>query len=172
MILYLEDVLGLSAEDLLAKADKRGNAAARGPIVQFESTGTPLQDLETGQKLHVVGTGNGQTVAGHTPRDLVKLLVRLGLQPTARLKQIHLIAHGAGLAGADSFASRFSAALVAGGLQVDEIKAPLGDVRCDANGKIWLKLADATSWQPSSSALNYYCGPSIQSKHQPPAELS
>lgn len=168
MILYLEDVSGLKPEDLLARADKHGNASVRGPLVRLESGGTPLDALETGQKLHVVGTGNSQSLAGRTPQELVNLLMQLGLRSTIRLRQVHMIASHTGTGGGDGFAAHFSAALEKAKLWIDEIKAPLGDVRCDSSGKIWIKPAGAADWQPSSPVLNYYCGPRVQDKHKRP----
>lgn len=166
MILYLEDVPGLNPEDLLARADKHGNASARGPLVRLELSGNALDALETGQKLHVVGTGNSQSLAGRTPKELVNLFLQLGLRLTIRLRQVHLIANHTGSGGGDSFAAHLYAVLGKAKLRIDEIKAPLGDVRCDSNGKIWIKPAGSVNWQPSSPALNYYCGPHVQDKHK------
>lgn len=166
VILYLETVNGLRPEDLLARPSKNGDYSVRGPLVTTDSV-EPLRALVGGDKLHIVGRGNEQAIADRSPDQLVSLISRLGLSKEIRLKQIHLIADRTGSGKEASYASRFAAALTAANLQVDEIKAPLGDVRCDEKGKIWVRLPDTEDWQPSSSSLNYYAGPAIQEKHRP-----
>lgn len=166
MILYLEHALGLEPHNLLAKPDKCGPGSARAPLVRPEPSGTPLAALQAGEKLHIAASGDQHGLSGRTPEQFVQLLLQLGLTPTVRLMQIHLVANQSGSGGSASFAFRLSVALWEAKLEVDEIKAPLGDVRCDAYGKLWVKLPDSSDWQPSSPALNYYCGPRVQDKHK------
>jgi hypothetical protein len=163
MLLVLEHVDGLRPDDLLARPDKQGGAAVRGPLVNAD--GTPLSSLHGGDKLHIVGAGTEEVLSGHTPERLVDLLTRLGLSRSGRLKQIHLIADRTGAGEQRSYAAKLAAALDTAGFQVDELKAPFGNVRCDGRGKIAVQLPGAEDWQPSSSALNYYTGPHVQEKH-------
>ncbi|MGC2659872.1 MAG: C80 family cysteine peptidase, partial [Bryobacteraceae bacterium] len=165
-------VAGLEPQDLLARPDKQGGDSARGPVVRLDGSDTPLDQLKGGQKLHIVGGGNGETIAGRAPEELARLLTQLGLKSTVRLKQIHLIANRTGFGAGTSYASQFLAAIETEDIRVDEVKAPLGDVRCDAKGKIWVKMTDAVEWQPSSSALNYYAGPRIENKHRRPLDAT
>ncbi len=147
----------------MARPSKSGGAPARGPVT---STGedSPLKALSHGDKLHLVGTGTGERVGGYSAEELVSHLAALGLSRSVRLKQIHLIAGNAGTGASRSFAARLDAALRAAGFQVAEIKAPVGPVRCDSAGKIWIETPQG--WVPSSPELNYYAGPAIQDKHR------
>jgi len=158
----LETVEGVRVEDLLARPAKSGSGTARGPSVG--AAGAPLASLQDGDKLHIVGRGGAMQVSGADAAGLVERLAALGLSPAVRLKQIHLIADHAGEGGSSSFAARFDAALRARGLHVAEIKAPVGRVRCDEAGKIWVFRDGA--WLASNSDLNYYTGPAVQEKHR------
>lgn len=168
MILMLEPVEGIRCEDLLARPAKSGSGSARGPCVTLPADnaqgGLPLAGLLDGDKLNVVGRGSADRISGDDPEELVERLSGLGLSREIQLKQIHLFADHSGDGGERSFAARFDAALRARGLKVNEIKAPIGRVRCDTAGNIWI-LAGET-WVPSSTALNYYAGPAVQDKHR------
>jgi hypothetical protein len=166
MLLYLESVSDLRPEDLLARTGKQGRPAVRGPVATASAAGTPLDSLAEGDKLHIVGMGTEDSISGYAPEELLALLARLGLSRTVRLKQIHLIAGRTGAGEQQSYAARFAGAFANHGFQVDEFKAPLGDVRADERGKVWVRLPGEDAWQPSSSALNYYTGPRVQDKHR------
>ena len=159
MILMLGEVPGVSVEHLLARPDKSGRPGVRGPL-------GPLTDLREGDKLHIAGVSDGSRVAGYDPDALVDRLRELGWDPAVRLRQIHLIADWTGRDGAVSFATRLAAALAGAGFDLDEIKAPLGRVRCDSRGKIRVCLGEAQQWTPSSPALNLYVGPRVPAKHR------
>jgi len=163
LIFILETLAELAAQDLLARPLKNGEDSARGPVVSM-SDAFPLAALQDGAKLHIVGSGDGQLVAGLTPEQLVGLLTRSGLDGRIRLKQIHLIAESSGAGGASSFAAQLDKALRHAGLHVAEIKAPLGHVRCDSAGKIW--IGSSEGWLPSTADMNQYIGPDIQEKHR------
>jgi hypothetical protein len=167
MILVLEDVPGISPADLLARVSKAtGAPGVRGPLVDKDAAAHPLSQLREGDKLHIVGSSNGAQLAGSSPEGLLALLESLGWSRAIRLKQIHLIAGSAGNGGDASFAALFEAAIRSRGFQVDEIKAPLGPVRCDTRGKIWVYSGSHRDWEPSSPALNYYVGPRVAEKHR------
>jgi hypothetical protein len=169
MLLVLGDVAGIETGDLMARVSKiTGEPGVRGPMVDVrgEKGSRPLSALRTGDKLHVLAPSNGIELAGIGPDGLVDVLVRLGWSQSTRLKQIHLIAPSAGRNGRSSFAGLFEAAIRSRGYQVDEIKAPVGPVRCDAHGKMWVFLETAHDWAPSSAALNYYVGPRVPEKHR------
>lgn len=141
-------------------ARQKNGAAARGAVVRPE--GKPLQDLQAGEKLHIVAERDGARIAGATPSELVSLLASLGLPKEVR--QIHLIVDDSGTGGDESYAARFSEALAAEGFTVKEIKAPRGRVRWDEEGKVHV-FADG-QWQPSSPELNTYTGPDVAEKHR------
>jgi hypothetical protein len=168
MILWLGEVSGLAMADLLSRPAKTGEAQVRGPLViaRESSAGRPLSALRPGEKLHVVAPGDGTRVAGMDPAGLVQHLAELGFEKNLQLKQIHLIAEDSGRGGPASFASRFLEALTSAGFQETEIKAPLGKVRCDSKGKIWIHLPEQDGWVPSERCLNLYCAPGA--KHQAP----
>jgi Peptidase C80 family len=161
MILLLDSSEGVRLEDLLARPSKTGQDSARGPVA---GGGAALSALGDGDKLHLVGSGTGSEVGGYTAEGLVAHLGALGLSRVVRLKQIHMIAADAGTGSEQSFAARFDTALRAAGFQVSEIKAPMGRVRCDPAGKIWIESRQG--WLPSSPELNYYAGPAIRDKHR------
>jgi hypothetical protein len=161
MILVLDSSDGVRLEDLLARPSKSGQGPARGSVAVGDAA---LSTLGDGDKLHLVGSGTGGRVGGYAAEDLVAHLAALGLSRSVRLKQIHLIAADAGKGSEQSFAARFDAALRAAGFQVLEIKAPMGRVRCDSAGKIWIE--SGKGWAPSGPEFNYYAGPAIQEKHR------
>jgi hypothetical protein len=170
MLLMLEDVHGVDADELMARVSKvTGLAGVRGPLIDARSdrSGLPLATLEDGQKLHIVAGSNGKEVAGQAPENFVTLLAALGLPKTARLKQIHLIAPSTGRDREQSFAARFERELARRGIPVDEVKAPLGLIRSDPLGKIWVYSEADRQWMPSSPRLNYYVGPRVAPKHLP-----
>ncbi len=156
----------VNVDHLLRKAAKDGAPAVRGPLVDVTS-GAPLAALRDGDKLHVVAAGDGASVGGHGPAELVERLAQLGLAPGARLEQIHLIADDAGVGGAESFAERFAAALAARGFGVQEIKAPRGRVHTDETGKVHVTPSSSDGPQPPGSSLHHYAGPGVQPKHRP-----
>lgn len=166
MLLYFESTAELRPEDLLARPDKQGRPAVRGPLIRADSPGTPLAELRDGDKLHIVGAGSKDLLSGYTAEALVGLLVRLGLCKDTRLKQIHLVADETGAGEDASYAYHLAQILERAGYKVDEFKAPLGAVRCDERGKIWIRLSTSEEWLPSSSALNYYTGANVQQKHR------
>ncbi|MFL5359069.1 hypothetical protein [Archangium sp.] len=162
----------LKVEQLLGKPGKGGVAEVRGPLVAREE-GTPLAALRDGDKLHVVAPGDGATVAGCSPEQLVQRLGALGLARGVRLKQLHLIADDSGTGGDASFAARFAEVLAAEGYAVPEIKAPRGRVRSAPDGKVLVRPSeapldggDAEGFRPSDSSLNHYAGAGVQEKHR------
>jgi hypothetical protein len=169
MLLVLGDVPGIIATDLMARVSKiTGRPGVRGPLIDAcgSTVGLPLSQLKDGDKLHILGPSDGRELAGRGPRRLGELLTSLGWPPSVRLKQIHLIAPSTGRNGANSFAAQFEAAIRGRGLEVDEIKAPIGPVRCDSDGKVWVYSERFQGWIPSSPALNYYVGPRVPEKHR------
>ncbi len=166
MILALEQVAALAEDNLRSRRSKDGQSAARGIYIAVDApfVERPLQRLEQGEKLHIVGIGSAEELSGMGPAELLDRLRFLGLSANVHLKQIHLIADDTGLGEEASFAARFAAAIAGARLQVDEIKAPAGKVKCAADGKIWVQPAGA-DWRPSCPELNYYAGPRVQPKH-------
>jgi hypothetical protein len=170
MLLVLEDVPGINADQLMTRVSKvTALVGVRGPLIdaRCDRSGFPLATLDDGQKLHIVAGSNGKEVAGEGPGNFVTLLAALGLPKAARLKQIHLIAPWAGCDTEQSFAARFERELARRGILVDEVKAPLGPIHSDAHGKIWVYSEAEKQWMPSSPKLNYYVGPRVASKHLP-----
>lgn len=167
MILLLEDLDHLPEKALMARVGKTGSPGVRGPsvVARSPSDGRPLERLHEGEKLHIVGSGTQERVFGKDPAALVRLLLELGLSASIGLKQIHFIADDTGVGGAESFAARFAIEIEKKGLRVDEIKAPVGKVRCDSNGKIWICSDRTSGWLPSNASLNFYAGPRVQPKH-------
>ena len=163
MLLSIEEVDGLDLDDLLARPNKKGQPGVRGPLVSA-GRGLPLQSLANGDKLHIVATGDEHFVARKGPSDLLGYLVELGLSREIHLKQIHLIAASTGANADNSFGARLNQVMGAAGYVADEIKAPMGPVRWDEARKIWVFFGG--EWQPSSIALNYYCGRGLSFKHQ------
>ena len=163
MVLVIDSVNDVRVEDLLARPSKSGEGTARGPYITG-SADNPLGSLRNGDKLHLVGPMDGDRLGGHTVTQLIDHLTALGLDRSTHLKQIHLIADNAGAGAEKSFAAELDAALQASGFHVDEIKAPIGRVRADAVGKIWVETSQG--WLPSKPELNYYTGPAVQLKHR------
>jgi hypothetical protein len=127
-----------------------------------QPVGKPLEDLESGEPLHIVGDRDGARIAGATPSELVTLLESLGLPKDVR--QIDLIVDDSGSGGRESYAARFSAALEAEGFFVSEVKAPRGRVRWDAEGTMHVFANE--QWQPATPELHTYVGPDVPEKHR------
>jgi hypothetical protein len=169
MILVLGDVPGISIDDLLARTSKTtGAPGVRGPVVdaRYGIANGPLAQLREGDKLHIVGPSNGAEVAGMRPGSLADLLDSLAWSRSIRLKQIHFIAPSTGRDGLSSFAALFEGEVRSRGFQVDEIKAPVGSIRCDPEGKIWVYSDRENAWLPSSPVWNYYVGQHVADKHR------
>lgn len=113
-----------------------------------------------------MGPFSEDRLAGFDPEAVAEMLAGAFTGRPARLREIHLISPFTGYGREGSFADLLDLALRRRGMDVDEIKAPLGDVRCDSAGKIWVRLEHSTEWAPSSPALNHYCGPRVAEKHR------
>jgi len=156
VILILGEVAGVTVESLLARSEGK-----RGPVASIDSLG----ELRENDKLHLVAPFADGAVAGYDAVALVELLTRPFAGGLPRLKQIHLISPFTGCGGETSFAAQLDAALQRRSWEVDEIKAPIGDVRSESEGKIWVR-PEGGNWTPSSPALNYYAGPRVAEKHR------
>jgi hypothetical protein len=157
MILIVGELPGISTQSLLAHREGK-----RGPVASIEGLG----DLREGDKLHIVGPFAEGRLAGLSPEALAEMLAGALIGRSVRLSQVHLISPSTGHGRERSFAERLDLALRRQGTDVDEIKAPLGDVRCDSTGKIWVRLEHSREWVPSSPAVNHYCGPRVAEKHR------